>query len=694
MSILANPRLDFWQSNNTVPVILQSESSECGLACIAIILNYYGYETNLLSLRKRFSVSLKGSTLSDLIDISQELNLIGRPIQLELEELEELKCPCILHWDLNHFVVLQKVSGKKITIIDPAMGKVNLSLSEVSKHFTGIALELKKASNFQKVKDKEKLNIYHLLKSIKGINTNVLALLLVALTIEILSLFNPFLMQWAIDKVIPFNDRNLLALLILGFTVVLLIHKSLEFIQSWIVIYFSNNLKLDLETNIFSILIDLPLSFFQKRHLGDIVSRFESIHNIQSVFTNQFITAVLDGIFAILTLVLMLYYSVKLTLIVLITIFIYIVVRWLYYQPLKLLNEEKIIFNAKKDSYFLESIRGIKSVQFFNKQPQRMSQWLNTYVKEVNTGVKYSKLVIVFSLINGILFGVENLLVIWLGIENILDGSFTIGIFIAFIAYATQFKVKINSLVDSYITYKLLDIDKERLADIVLAERKEIYNKPYFDTSIMYDNSVKLENINFKYSQEEALVIENLNICIESNEYVVITGSSGKGKTTLLNLIAGINRPVSGDILMGRSSILGYKLPNELISMVSQDDTLYAGSILDNICFFDYNSDVDWIEECAIMACIHDEILEMPMGYETLVGDMGTVLSGGQKQRILIARALYFKPKILLLDEATSHLDISNEKKINEVLKNLSITRIAIAHRIETINSADRIINI
>lgn len=352
MSILANPRLDFWHSNNTVPVILQSESSECGLACIAIILNYYGYETNLLSLRKRFSVSLKGSTLSDLIDMSQELNLIGRPVQLELEELEELKCPCILHWDLNHFVVLQKVSGKKITIVDPAMGKVSLSLNEASKHFTGIALELKKASNFKKIKDKEKLNIYQLIKGIKGISTNVIALLLVALIIEILSLFNPFLMQWAIDKVIPFNDKNLLTLLVIGFAVVLLVHKFLEFIQSWIVIYFSNNLKLDLETNIFSILIDLPLSFFQKRHLGDIVSRFESIHNIQSVFTSQFITAVLDGIFAILTLVLMLYYSVKLSLIVLITISIYTIIRWLYYQPLKLLNEEKIIFNAKKDSYF------------------------------------------------------------------------------------------------------------------------------------------------------------------------------------------------------------------------------------------------------------------------------------------------------------------------------------------------------
>lgn len=694
MSKSANIKLDFWHRSTTVPVILQSEASECGLACIAIILNYHGYNTNLLSLRKRFSVSLKGSTLSEIIDISQELNLIGRAVQLDLEELKDLKAPCILHWDLNHFVVLVKVSGKKITIIDPAVGKVVMSLATVSKHFTGVALELTKDRDFRKAEDKDTLSIYQMIKGIKGIKSNLTVLLLVALIIEILSLFNPFLMQWAIDKVIPFNDENLLTLLIIGFSIVLIVNRILVFFQSWVVLYFSNNLKLELETNIFSTLIDLPLSYFQKRHLGDVVSRFESIHNIQSVFTTQFITAALDGVFAILTLALMLSYSIKLTAIVFITVLLYVIIRWAYYQPLKLLNEEKIILNARKDSHFLESVRGIKSVQFFNKQSQRMSQWLNTYVKEVNIELKSSKLIMVFALLNGLLFGVENLLVIWFGIEYILEETFTVGIFIAFIAYATQFKIKINSLIDNYITYKLLDIDKERLADIVLSDRKVSHTNGYFDVQQIYDNSVTLENVSFSYSQRDILVLENINIHIKSDEFVVITGVSGKGKSTLMNLIAGINQPTSGDILMGSKSILGKKLSNDLVSMVSQDDTLYAGSIMDNICFFDYSADLKWIEECAIMACIHDEIVQMPMGYETLVGDMGTVLSGGQKQRVLIARALYFKPRILLLDEATSHLDVDNERNINNVLKQLPITRIAIAHRLETIKSADRVIEI
>ncbi len=694
MSNTLSKTFSYWKMDREPPVVLQSESSECGLASIAMIANYYGHEISLLTLRKRFSISLKGSNLANIINIAQELDMIGRPLQLDLDEISELNCPCILHWDLNHFVVLVKVVSNKAIIIDPAIGRRVIELSKLSNHFTGVALEVTKGKSFQKKKEKESVDIYRLFKDVRGLRTNIITLLLIALVIEILSLISPFLMQWSIDKVIPFNDKNLLSLLIVGFFVVLIINSILNFCQSWIVLYFSNNLKIEIETSIFSKLINLPLDYFQKRHLGDVVSRFESIHNIQAVFTTQFITAILDGIFAILTLILMFLYSPILTVVVLGTIAVYVIIRWLYYKPLKVMSEEKLIFEAKKDTYFLETIRGIRAIQFFNQQTQRMNQWLNAYIKEVNTDLKTGKLVIIFSLLNGLIFGLENLLVIWIGIGKIIDGAFTVGVFIAFIAYKEQFKTKASSLIDNFIKYKLLDVDKSRLADIVLNEDKKSFKEGVFDISMMKDNSVQLLDISFKYSENDRLVLQNINIDVKSNEFVVITGSSGKGKSTLMNLIAGINTPTEGDILMGGKSILKHKLSNDLISMVSQDDTLYAGSILENICFFDYNADISWIEECAMMACIHEEILDMPMGYETLVGDMGTVLSGGQKQRIYIARSLYFKPKILLLDEATSHLDTENERKINNILKQIPITRIIIAHREETIKSADRIISL
>lgn len=694
MTLSRDYHLNYWKFGKEPPVILQTEASECGLACVAMIANYHGYEANLLSLRKTFSISLKGATLADVINIAKSLKLTGRPLQLELEELKELKCPCILHWDLNHFVVLVKVKPNKITINDPAVGKRHLTFEEVSKHFTGIALELTKDAEFEQKKVKENIDIYKLFSGIKGLKTNIFTLIMIALIIEILSLFNPFLMQWSIDKVVPFNDKNLLSLLIIGFGIALIVNKLLAFCQDWVALYFSNNLKLELETRIFSKLIDLPLSYFQKRHLGDVVSRFNSIHNIQALFTTQFIGAILDGFFAILTLVLMFLYSIKLTIIVILFLATYVIIRWLYYRPLKNLSLEKLVFSSKKETYFLETIRGIRSIQFFNKQSQRMSQWLNTYVKEVNIDVKSHKLTMIFTLVNGLLFGVENLLIIWLGIEKVLEGVFTVGVFIAFMSYKDQFKGKINSLIDNYISYKLLDVDKERIADIILNEEKRLTGKDFFEINLMKDNSVSIVNLSFKYSQNERLILDNLNLEIASNEFVAITGASGRGKSTLMNIIAGINQPTSGDVLMGGVSILDLRLPSQLVTMVSQDDTLYAGSILENICFFDQNTDIEWAEECAKMACIHHEISQMPMGYETLVGDMGTVLSGGQKQRLFIARALYFKPRILLLDEATSHLDVANENYINAVLKQIPITRIVIAHRRETIEASDRIINL
>lgn len=685
---------NFWHHKKAITPIRQTEAAECGLACMAMIANFYGCETSLLALRKRFSISLKGSTLSDIMGIATQLHFISRPLKLDLNEITELKCPCILHWDLNHFVVLLKVKNNTVTILDPAIGKRVLNLDEVSQHFTGIALELSKDKDFEPIKDKVVFKFSSLFKGIRGLKTNLLALFSLACLVEILGILNPFLMQWILDKVVPFNDMNLLSLLILGFFIVLIINTLLSFLQSWVALFFSKNLKLDLESSIFNRLIHLPLTYFQKRHLGDIVSRFQSIHNIQTLFTAQFITAFLDGIFAIFTAILMLMYSIKLSLIVFASIGLYLIIRYFYYAPLKELSQEEMIVAAKKDTYFLETIRGIRGVQFFNKQSYRMTQWLNTYVKEVNISLKSEKLGIFFKASNTLFLGAENLLILWLGTESILEGSFTVGVFIAFIAYKEQFKTKMNSLIENYIKYKLLDVSKERLSDILLAETDGTENKETFDLALIQDNSVDIQNVSFRYDQNEKFILENLNIHIDAKEFVVITGPSGRGKSTLINLLSGINAPTTGDILVGGKSILKYKLPNRLISMVSQDDALYAGSILENICFFDQAADLQWVEQCAKMACIHEEIMRMPMGYETLVGDMGTVLSGGQKQRLFIARALYFRPQILLLDEATSHLDAQNEMQINAVLKQIPITRIAIAHRLETIQAADRIIEL
>ena len=646
MNKLRRKRFSLWFRDNEPPTILQNESSECSIACLAMIATYHGYNINLLTMRRRFSISAKGCTLPDIINIAHDLNLIGRAIKLNLNNISSLKVPCILHWDLNHFVVLVKVKSNSVIIIDPAQGRKNISFIELSNHFTGIALELTKGKDFELRKEKNNLRLLRIFKGIRGLQTNLLVLVLAAFTIEIISLINPFLLQWSIDKVIPTADTDLLVLLLIGFVIVLFFEQIVLFSQSWISLHFNSNLKLELETSVFSKLITLPLDYFQKRHLGDIVSRFKSINNIQSVLTVDFVKALLDGMFAILTLSFMILYSLKLSIIVIVSVILYIGIRLAYYLPLKELLEEKLVLQAKKETFFLETLRGIKAIQFYNKGTQRLSLWYSKYINEMNSDIRIGRLDILFTTSNRFIFGAENLLVIWFGVSYIINSSLTVGSFIAYMAYKNQFKMKLNSLIDSLVKIKLLDVDKSRISDILLTNEIDQNRDNSFDIENVKDNSVKISNLFFSYSKNEPFIFNNFSLEIGNNEFVVITGASGKGKTTLLNLIAGINNPTSGDISIGGCSILKHKLPNSLVSIVSQDDTLYAGTILENICFFDQAANISWIEECSKMANIHNDIISMPMGYDTLVGDMGSTLSGGQKQRLYLARALYFKPKI------------------------------------------------
>lgn len=371
---------------------------------------------------------------------------------------------------------------------------------------------------------------------------------------------------------------------------------------------------------------------------------------------------------------------------------IYAILRWVWYMPLRRASEEAIIHSAKQSSHFMETMRGIRAIKRFDKQTLRQNTWQSLFVNQINAGLKTQKLGLAFGFINGIIFGLENLIVIYLGASYVINGTFTVGILMAFIAYKNQFGGRVSSLIDKFVQVKMLSLHGERLADIVLSEKEKqefILDKPKIEN---YDIEVK--NLSFKYSDDEPYIFENLNFKIQENTSVAIVGATGCGKSTLMSLLLGELTANSGEIKIAGKLIKTMNDVNSLncVACVSQDDVLFAGSLLENISFFDDKLDKEWVEICAKMVGIHNEIMAMPMNYQTLVGDMGSVLSGGQKQRIFIARALYQKPKILLMDEATSHLNVEKEQEINEMIKSLNITRIMIAHRPETIASADRVI--
>ncbi|MFG0635353.1 peptidase domain-containing ABC transporter [Acinetobacter soli] len=678
-----------------VPVILQTESSECGLACLAMIASYYGYESDLLTFRQRHTISQKGATLTTLVKIANKLHLTTRPLKLELEELNKLRLPCILHWDLNHFVILKNVSSTKVTIIDPAYGEKELTYNQASIHFTGIGLELWPDSNFEEKKDKKNIRIFKIFGEIRGLWKSFGQILILALVLEIFSLISPFFMQWVIDHAIVSADFNLLTTLAIGFGLLIVLSSLISLLQAWVVMHMATTLNVQWKANIFHHLVNLPTSFFQKRHLGDIISRFSSIDAIQRTLTTSFITAILDGLMTIFTLILMFIYSVKLAWIVVITMLLYASIRWIWYYPLRRATEDQIVHAAKQNTHFMETMRGIKTIKQFEKQDYRQTTWLALFINQINSELTTQKLNLMFEFLNKLLFGLQNIIIIWIGATLTIKGEFTVGILMAFIAYKNQFGSRVSSLINKLVEVKMLNLHGERLADIVLTDQ-EISNSYLHSPELPEQKKIGVDvrSLKFRYSEDEPWIIHGINFNIPEGQSVAIVGSTGCGKSTLINLLLGNLKPERGEIKIGGQNItkIGSNTLKQFIAYVAQDDMLFAGSILENISFFDDIIQQEWVEKCARMASIHDEIMMMPMGYQTLVGDMGNILSGGQKQRILLARALYRKPKILFLDEATSHLDIVKEKEINDMIKSLNITRIIIAHRPETISSVDRII--
>ncbi|MBI6943794.1 peptidase domain-containing ABC transporter [Pseudomonas putida] len=676
-----------------LPVMLQVEAAECGQACLAMIAAYHGQVHDMHSLRQKLSPSMKGVTLKQLIAMAGQLGLATRPLRLELEALEQLRLPCILHWEFNHFVVLKEVGPRGVVLHDPARGVRKLSLDEVSAAFTGIALELWPQSDFQPGEAKSQVSLRRLLGRVQGFGGVLGHVLALGLALELCMILTPFFLQTVIDKVLVSADLDLLAVLALGFGLLLVAQQVLSLGRSWALMYLGTLLGSQWQINVFNHLVRLPVAYFERRHLGDIISRFGSLKAIQRTLTTSFIEALLDGLMTVVTLALMFIYSPPLAMIAVLAMLLYALARWAWFGPLRRASEDELVRAAKQQSYFLETMRGVRTLKLFAHQEQRATAWSGLLVDEINAGLQPQKLQLLYRAFNGLLFGSVTLLVIWLGAKQVIDGVFSAGMLIAFNAYKDQFNSRVAGLIDKLVDVIMLRLHGERLADIVLETPEP---RPAAILASAPDRVPRLEvrHLKFRYSDHEPWVLDGVSLVIEPGESVAIVGPSGCGKTTLLNVMLGILPPVEGQVLLDNEPIDASTVDRlrQISATVLQDDVLFAGSIGENISFFASEPDQGWIEQCARLAAVHDDIARMPMGYNTLVGDMGTVLSGGQKQRILLARALYRRPRLLFLDEATSHLDIQREAAVNQALQTLNITRVIVAHRPDTIRTAQRVL--
>ncbi|MBB3462911.1 peptidase domain-containing ABC transporter [Rhizobium sp. BK377] len=679
-------------SSARVRLIRQTEVSECGLACLAMIAGFYGRSIDLATMRRRFTPSLRGAPLSSLIKIADQIGLTPRAVKLPLEQIPNLALPAVLHWDMNHYVIAERVTGDRILIHDPAGRTEWLRTSEVSGHFTGVALELRPNETFERMTERETLRWSQLWSHITGLASSFVQVLVLSLVLQVYILALPYYLQISIDTALPALDRDLLSVLAMGFGLFTLFNAAATFLRSFVILAAGSSLGFGIAANIARKLFRLPLDWFQKREVGDVLSRFQSVAPIQKMLSEGIAATLVDGVLALTTLVIMFFYSVKLALVAVTAFFLYFVVRFVSFSLERRAQEGSIIAHSKEQTALIETIRGIQTFRLYNRESMRHSMWQTLLTDAVNANIRVSRVGIWQSTANALIFGLENIVTVWLAVGFVMQGGFSVGMVFAYMAYKSQFLEKTGNLVDQATAFFMLRLHLERLSDIALEPDDRSFGTSE-NTVTELKGAIALKGVSYRYSQTDPLVLSGVNLTVSAGEHIAITGPSGSGKTTLLKLMIGLLEPNAGELMIDGLPLsqFGHKSFHNQIAAVLQDDNLFAGSIADNIALFDERPDQAAIVAAAQAAAIHDEIMATPMQYETLVGDMGSSLSGGQKQRVLLARALYRKPKMLFLDEGTSHMDVANEARVNASVKALGITRIVVAHRLETIVSADRV---
>lgn len=673
--------------------IVQSESSECGLAALAMVARHHGLQVSLRELRLRFPLSLKGASLARLISVAAQLGLQARPLRLELDELLQLQTPCVLHWDLDHFVVLARAGRKKVVILDPAVGRRDMGLDELSAHFTGIALELSPTSDFTPRAAAPSVSVRQLTGPVQGLWQALATVLALSVALQVFVVTAPFFMQWVVDQVLVSADRDLLAVLGIGFGVLLLLQVAVGLVRGWAVVCLSSRLGFQWMGNVFSHLLRLPLDFFEKRHLGDITSRMGSVQAIQRTLTTSFVEGFIDGLMALVTLAMMVFYSWRLAAVTLLAVALYLGLRALAFAPLRAGTEQQLVAGARQQTHLLESLRGMQSIKVAGLEAHRRATYLNLLNDTINRDVSLARLGLGFHAASQLVFGIERIAVIWMGAVLAMQNVFSVGMLIAYLAYKDQFAGRVAALIDKWIEFRMLRLHGERLADIALAE-PEPADPAQGGSPLPACPRLEVQGLCFRYAEGEPWVLHECSFSVEAGECLAIVGASGCGKTTLVKLLLGLLPPTAGSVRVDGRDIaaIGPSRYREAVGAVMQDDRLFAGSVADNIAFGDETPDLARVEQVARLAAVHDDIVAMPMGYHGLIGDMGTSLSGGQKQRVILARALYRQPRFLFLDEATSHLDVERERLVNNAVRQLRITTLVVAHRPETIASADRVL--
>lgn len=681
-------------SGPAVPVVLQSGMLECAHACLAMLVQAHGRRASLEEIRTRYNPSTRGTSVSHTLSMARELGFDARILRAEPAHLPQVRLPCILHWDLVHFVVLESCTGNSYTVVDPASGRVRVDAGELSRRFTGVVIEATPGLHFRQPAERPRSGAMTMLVDAFREHAKPLCFAaLLALLLETLGLAAPLLIQTVTDNVLPHDDARLLLILAVAFGACALLQAGIAFWRSSVLVRLSEHLTVKWNAAVCDRLLRLPYGFFMSRSIGDIHSRFGSISEIQRTVTHRFVAGVLDGVTALLSLVAITIYSPVLAAITLTATGVYALLRTLTLTRLVNGQERAIKLQASQQGLLLELLHGVHSIKAHGFEGTKLARYIRRTRDAAAADMNLQMSSALVDEAGQAILRLHWVAAVAMGAYLAVQGLITGGMLVAYVTYVQQFSNRSTRLVELFAEWRVVRLHSTRLADIVEAPIDTVGGTSIGEPG---NDDVTVEDVSFRYHADGPEILSGLRLNVRSGECVAIRGPSGSGKSTLAKIVIGLLKPDNGRVVIGGVPLdeMCPRLLRQRIACVLQEDQLFNGTIAENIAFFQPAFSQEAVEAAARRAQIHDEIVSMPLGYESRVIDLGASLSGGQRQRLILARALFRDPRILILDEASSHLDLENERRVNDAISALQITRIIIAHRPETLAIADRVMDL
>ncbi len=677
-----------------VPVVLQMTQVECGAACLASILGHFGRKVSLAETRSQCGVGRDGTSIGTVARVARAPGMRAKAVSLEPPDLAEVPLPAIVHWEFNHLIVVERWSPGGVDVLDPAVGRRQLTTDEFSTGFTGVALLLEPAPDFEPRAAGEpawRQYLPYLLRA-SGATSMLVQLFLTSLVLQILVLGMPLLTRYVVDDVLRLEARELMAAVGVGMVALLAVQVFTVYLRSALLIQLRARFDVQLMVGFVDHILSLPYSFFLGRKSGDLLARLGSNIIIRETLTTQVMAAFLDGVMALVSLVILLSQDQLFFAVTLALAGLHAAIPLISARRLHGLTQRELVTQTDAQSYLSETLGGMRTVKAAGAESRALDRWSDLFYTQVEASRRRGQGVVVVETPVAALRIVSPLLLLWIGAVQVLDGTLTLGSMLALNVLAASALTPIASLVATSQQIQLAAVHLERIADVLqtLSEQHGRPARPAFELQ----GQVELDRVSFRYDRNGPLVLRDVTVTIEPGQKIALVGPTGSGKTTLAMLLLGLYAPTAGAIRYDGRPLdqLDYRDLRRQLGVVLQESFLFSGSIRENIAFNAPGLSLDAVTELGRLAGIHDEIAAMPMGYETLVAEGGSALSGGQRQRLSIARALAHRPAILILDEATSALDAITERVVAENLGRLACTRIVIAHRLSTVRDADLIL--